>query len=72
MKTKPAASADPSTSVSGSTKPTRQPEPIDGAIRLPGWPECLADEAVAASIKSAVYEGYEQKSGRRTGIYRVR
>jgi hypothetical protein len=32
----------------------------------------LADEAVAASIKSAVYEGYEQKSGRRTGIYRVR
>jgi len=32
----------------------------------------LADEAVAASINNAVFEGYEQKSGQRTGIYRVR
>jgi len=41
-------------------------------IRLANWPECLKDEAVAASVEGAVYEGYEQKSGHRTGIYRVR
>jgi hypothetical protein len=32
----------------------------------------LADEAVAASIEGAAYEGYEQKAGERTGIYRRR
>jgi hypothetical protein len=41
-------------------------------IRLANWPGCLKDEDVAASIKGALYEGYEQKQGRRTGIYRVR
>jgi hypothetical protein len=40
-------------------------------IRLPGWPECLADGDVAAAIKDAVYEGYEQEQGTKTGIYRV-
>ena len=40
-------------------------------IRLTGWPECLADKDVAAAIKDAVYEGYEQKAGQRVGIYRV-
>jgi hypothetical protein len=39
-------------------------------IRLADWPECLADKAVAASIKGAAYEGYEQKHGRKTGLYR--
>lgn len=56
---------------SSSTKPTRQLEPIDGVIRLAGWPECLADKDVAAAIKGAAYEGYEQKAGRRVGVYRV-
>ena len=41
-------------------------------IRLPNWPDCLADKAVATSIEGAVYEGYEQKAGQRTGIYRIR
>jgi hypothetical protein len=41
-------------------------------IRLPNWPDCLADKDVAESIKGAAYEGYEQKNGKRTGIYRVR
>lgn len=41
-------------------------------IRLEGWPECLADKAVAAQLEDAVFEGYEQKAGRRTGIYRLR
>jgi len=41
-------------------------------IRLPNWPDCLADKAVAASIEGAAYEGYEQKNGQRTGIYQVR
>jgi len=31
----------------------------------------LADKDVAESIKGAVYEGYEQKSGKRIGIYRA-
>jgi hypothetical protein len=39
-------------------------------IRLADWPECLADKAVAASIKGAAYEGYEQEHGRKTGLYR--
>jgi hypothetical protein len=30
----------------------------------------LADEAIAAAIKDAVYEGYEQEQGTKTGIYR--
>ncbi len=41
-------------------------------IRLANWPDCLADKAVAESIQDAVYEGYEQKNGKRIGIYRVR
>jgi hypothetical protein len=45
------------------------PQP-DGRLRVPGWPECLADKDVAAALKDAVYEGYEQKAGQRTGIYR--
>ena len=40
-------------------------------IRLTGWPECLHDKDVAAAIKDAAYEGYEQKAGQRVGIYRV-
>lgn len=40
-------------------------------IRITGWPECLADADVAAAIKGAVYEGYEQKAGQRVGVYRV-
>jgi hypothetical protein len=73
MKTKTAASAAPSTSEPGATKPTRPPhlDPVDGVIRLPNWPDCLADKAVAASIEGAVFEGYEQKSGKRTAIFRV-
>ena len=39
-------------------------------IRLAGWPDCLADKDVAAAIKGAVYEGYEQKAGARVGVYR--
>jgi hypothetical protein len=39
-------------------------------IRLTDWPECLADKAIAAQLEGAVYEGYEQKAGQRTGIYR--
>jgi hypothetical protein len=71
MKTKRAASAAASTSDAGSTKPTQQFKPIDGVIRLAGWPDCLADKDVAAAIKGAVYEGYEQKAGARVGVYRV-
>jgi hypothetical protein len=41
-------------------------------IRLPDWPACLADAATAAMVKDATFEGYEQKSGQRTGLYRVR
>lgn len=41
-------------------------------IRLAGWPECLADADVAAAIKGALYEGYEQERGCKTGLYRVR
>jgi hypothetical protein len=41
-------------------------------IRLPNWPDCLADKAVAASVEGASFEGYEQDQGQRTGIYRVR
>jgi hypothetical protein len=72
MKTKTAASAAPSTSEPGATKPTQLPrlEPVGGVIRLPNWPDCLADKAVAASIEGAIYEGYEQDKGQRTGIYR--
>jgi hypothetical protein len=39
-------------------------------VRLPGWPECLADKAIAASIEGAAFEGYEQEQGQRTGLYR--
>jgi hypothetical protein len=39
-------------------------------IRLPNWPDCLADKAVAASIEGAAFEGYEQEQGQRTAIYR--
>jgi hypothetical protein len=39
-------------------------------IRLPNWPACLTDKDVAESIKGATFEGYEQKSGQRTGVYR--
>lgn len=49
----------------------RRLEPIDGVIRLPNWPDCLADKDIAVAIKGAVYEGYEQKSGKCTGVYRV-
>lgn len=41
-------------------------------IRLTGWPECLADKAIAAQLEGAVYEGYEQEQGTKTGLYRVR
>jgi hypothetical protein len=40
-------------------------------IRLTGWPECLADKAVAASVEGAIYEGYEQEQGQRIGLYRT-
>ena len=56
---------------SGVTKPSKRLEPIDGVIRLAGWPDCLPDKDVAAAIKGAVYEGYEQKAGQRVGVYRV-
>ncbi len=39
-------------------------------IRLTGWPACLADKDVAATIEGAIYEGYEQEQGQRTGLYR--
>jgi hypothetical protein len=39
-------------------------------IRLAGWPECLADKAIAAQLEGAAFEGYEQDKGQRTGIYR--
>jgi hypothetical protein len=39
-------------------------------IRLPNWPDCLADKAIASSIEDAAFEGYEQDQGQRTGIYR--
>ena len=73
MKTKRAASAAASISDAGATKPTqpRHLEPIDGVIRLAGWPDCLADKDVADAIKGAVYEAYEQKAGQRVGVYRV-
>jgi hypothetical protein len=70
MKTKPAASAAASTSDAGSTKPTPQLEPIAGLIRVPGWPDCLADKSIAAQLEGAAFEGYEQEQGQRTGIYR--
>jgi hypothetical protein len=41
-------------------------------IRLANWPDCLGDKDVAESVKGAAYEGYEQKAGKRTGIYRAR
>jgi hypothetical protein len=41
-------------------------------IRLADWPDCLADKAVEAKVEGAIYEGYEQKAGQRTGIYRAR
>jgi len=41
-------------------------------IRLANWPDCLADKDLAASVEGAVFEGYEQDSGQRTGIYRTR
>jgi len=40
-------------------------------VRLPNWPECLSDKDTAALIKDAVFEGYEQEQGTKTGIYRV-
>jgi hypothetical protein len=39
-------------------------------IRLTGWPACLTDKAIAATIEGAIYEGYEQEQGQRTGLYR--
>jgi hypothetical protein len=41
-------------------------------IRLANWPDCLKDEDIAASVEGAVFEGYEQEKGQRTGIYRAR
>jgi hypothetical protein len=38
---------------------------------LAGWPACLADPNQAAAIKGAAYEGYEQKNGRKIGLYRL-
>jgi hypothetical protein len=32
----------------------------------------LNDKAIAASVAGAVFEGYEQKSDHRVGIYKVR
>jgi hypothetical protein len=68
MKTKPEVSAEASTSVVGPTKPTR---PLDGRLRLTGWPACLADKDTAALVAGAVFEGYEQKQGQRVGLYRL-
>jgi hypothetical protein len=68
MKTKPEVSAEASTSGVGQTKPTR---PIDGRLRLTGWPECLADKNTTALVKDAVFEGYEQEQGQRVGLYRL-
>jgi hypothetical protein len=31
----------------------------------------LADKDIAEAVKGAAYEGYEQKSGKRTAIFRV-
>jgi membrane-bound lytic murein transglycosylase len=42
-----------------------------GLVRVANWPAALADKDVAAAIKGAVYEGYEQKAGQRVGVYRV-
>jgi hypothetical protein len=45
---------------------------IDGGfVQVPNWPAALEDPDVAAAIKGAVYEGYEQKAGQRVGVYRV-
>ena len=43
----------------------------EGLVRVADWPAALADKDVAASIKGAVYEGYEQKAGQRVGVYRI-
>jgi hypothetical protein len=40
-------------------------------IRLANWPDCLADKDVAESVAGMAYEGYEQKNGKRTAIFRV-
>jgi hypothetical protein len=72
MKTPTAPSPAPSTPASGSTKSKRSKPNLGDIIRLANWPACLSDKAVAESVAEAVYEGYEQKSGHRTGLYRVR
>jgi hypothetical protein len=41
-------------------------------IRLANWPDCLADKDVAASVEGAVFEGYEQEQGQKTGLYRLK
>ena len=43
---------------------------VCGFVQVPNWPAALEDPDVADAIKDAVYEGYEQKAGARTGIYR--
>lgn len=40
-------------------------------LRLIDWPACLGEEDVAAMVKDAIYEGYEQKAGRKIGLYRL-
>jgi hypothetical protein len=55
----------------GATKRIRPQRP-SGVIRLANWPDCLKDKDIAASVEGAVYEGYEQEQGQRTGIYRAR
>jgi hypothetical protein len=39
-------------------------------IRLANWPGCLADKDTSASVAGASFEGYEQKGGQKTGLYR--
>jgi hypothetical protein len=72
MKTKPAASAEPSISASGSTKPTPQPKVIrDGDFaRVPNWPAALEDPAVAEAIKGMVYESYDIAGDSKIATYR--
>lgn len=72
MKTKTAASDEPSISASGSTKPTPQPKVIrDGDFaRVPNWPAALEDAEVIGALKGFVYESYEFAGQAKTGIYR--
>jgi hypothetical protein len=72
MKTKTAASAAPSTSGPGATKPTPQPKVIrDGDFaRVPNWPAALEDPAVAEAIKGMVYESYDIAGDSKIATYR--